>query len=294
MKKLTTILFLLCFIQAQSQVFHINMAAANDAKPTVTAFVIPATANGLTIPITTFTATDDIKVVGYKLSLSSTKPSYNSTGWTATPPASYTFTTYGSKTLYAWAKDGTGHISGYKSDGVILTQIDATPPAITSFVIPPTETSLTIAINVFTATDNVAVTGYAITQTNIPPTTFSATAPATYTFTTAGTKTLYAWVRDAANNVSTAATDQCIITLPDVTKPIVNTFAIPATASSLTISITSFTATDNIGVTGYNLTETNVAPGSGWTATAPTTYTFALRERKRFMLGPKMQPEISR
>ncbi|HAT75165.1 MAG TPA: filamentous hemagglutinin, partial [Candidatus Moranbacteria bacterium] len=44
-----------------------------------------------------------------------------------------------------------------------------------------------------------------------------------------------------------------------------------------TVSISAFTATDTVGVTGYKLTESATAPeagAAGWTETAPTSYTF--------------------
>jgi len=62
------------------------------------------------------------------------------------------------------------------------------------------------------------------------------------------------------------------------TPPIVNSFAAP-TVSQLAISITAFTALDNIGVTGYKITESSTPPGAGdagWTATPPTTYTVSV------------------
>jgi hypothetical protein len=63
---------------------------------------------------------------------------------------------------------------------------------------------------------------------------------------------------------------------PDTTTPTVNTFTVPATAKSLTVSITSFTATDNVGVTGYIITESaTTATASSWSMTAPTSYTAA-------------------
>ncbi|MDA8127042.1 MAG: hypothetical protein M0009_17875, partial [Deltaproteobacteria bacterium] len=53
----------------------------------------------------------------------------------------------------------------------------------------------------------------------------------------------------------------------DATAPTVTAFVIPATAASLTVPITTFTATDNVGVTGYLATETAQAPlagAAGW------------------------------
>jgi len=42
---------------------------------------------------------------------------------------------------------------------------------------------------------------------------WSLSAPTTYTFTTAGSKTLYAWAKDEAGNVSTSLNDSVVITL---------------------------------------------------------------------------------
>ena len=64
-------------------------------------------------------------------------------------------------------------------------------------------------------------------------------------------------------------------TTTDATAPVVTAFAIPSAASSLTVSISSLSATDNIGVTGYLINESAVAPAlssSMWKSTAPTTY----------------------
>ncbi len=256
-------------------------AVSDTSPPTVTAFSIPATATSLTVAITTFTAQDNVAVTGYLLTESATKPSATAAGWTATPPASYTFTSAGTKTLYAWAKDAANNVSASRSASVTITLPDSSPPTVTAFSIPATATSLTVAITTFTAQDNVAVTGYLLTETATTPsatgTGWTATAPASYTFTSAGAKTLYAWAKDAANNVSASRTATVTITLPDSSPPTVTAFSIPATATSLTVAITTFTAQDNVAVTGYLLTETATTPsatGTGWTATAPASYTF--------------------
>jgi hypothetical protein len=82
--------------------------------PTVTAFTIPITSNSLSIPITSLTATDNTAVTGYYIGVSSTAPAASGAGWSASPPASFTFpagTVDGVKTLYAFARDGAGNVS---------------------------------------------------------------------------------------------------------------------------------------------------------------------------------------
>lgn len=89
--------------------------------PTVTVFSLPSTYGALTVPISAFSATDNIAVTGYMATQSSTKPSAGSSAWKTTPPASYTFSSAGTKTLYAWAKDAAGNVSSSKSATVTIT-----------------------------------------------------------------------------------------------------------------------------------------------------------------------------
>ncbi|HBG04911.1 MAG TPA: filamentous hemagglutinin, partial [Geobacter sp.] len=66
------------------------------------------------------------------------------------------------------------------------------------------------------------------------------------------------------------------VTLPDTTVPVVGTFTLPATATSLTVPVSALTATDNVAVTGYLINQVATAPtavAAGWTATAPTSVT---------------------
>jgi len=186
--------------------------------PTVTAFAIPATSTSLIVPITSFTATDNVGVTGYLVTESSVTPSASASGWSVTAPTSYTFTTAGSKTLYAWARDAASNVSASRSASLTITLADTTAPTVTSFVIPATSTLLTVPITSFIATDNVGVTGYLVTESSVTPSTsasgWSATAPTSYTFTTAGSKTLYAWAKDAASNVSASRSASVTITIP--------------------------------------------------------------------------------
>ena len=161
---------------------------------------------------------------------------------------------------------------------------DTIAPTVTGFSIPPTSASLTVSITTFTATDNVGVTGYLVTESATAPsasaTGWSPSVPVSYAFSTAGAKTLYAWAEDAAGNISTSKNASVNITLPptsDTIAPTVTGFSIPATSASLTVSITTFTATDNVGVTGYRVTESATAPSAsaaGWSPSAPSAYTF--------------------
>jgi hypothetical protein len=264
---------------------------ADTTPPTVTGFTIPSTSNSLTVSITAFSATDNVGVTGYMVTSTTATPGASSTKWSATPPTSFTFpgtTKSGAKTLYAWTKDAAKNVSKSLSAQVTinLPGPDKTKPTVTAFAISPSSNSLTVSITTFTGTDNVGVTGYMVTSTTAKPgalsTKWSATPPTSFTFpatTKSGAKTLYAWVKDAGKNVSLSLSAQVTLNLPgpDKTKPTVTAFAISPSSSSLTVSITTFAATDNVGVTGYMVTSTALAPGplsAKWSATPPTSFTF--------------------
>ena len=94
---------------------------------------------------------------------------------------------------------------------------DTTPPTVSAFSIPSTASSLSVPITTLTATDNVAVTGYLLTESSSSPvptaTGWTAIAPGSYTFASAGSKTLYAWARDAAGNVSASKSANVTVTI---------------------------------------------------------------------------------
>lgn len=89
---------------------------------------------------------------------------------------------------------------------------DTNAPTITAFSLPATSATLTVAISSLTASDNVSVTGYMLNTSGVDPAAndagWLASVPSQYTFATAGISTLYAWAKDAAGNVSAAASAQ--------------------------------------------------------------------------------------
>jgi len=68
------------------------------------------------------------------LTLSATAPAAAGSGWTTTPPATYTFSSAGVETLYAWAKDAAGNVSTGASASTTITIVPPpnAPKSITS------------------------------------------------------------------------------------------------------------------------------------------------------------------
>lgn len=94
---------------------------------------------------------------------------------------------------------------------------DTQAPTVTVFTVPETYNSLTVPITALGATDNVGVTGFMVKQSSRTPSAtaegWSQTTPSSYTFRSEGTKTLYAWAKDAAGNVSTSKSATVTITV---------------------------------------------------------------------------------
>ncbi|MEI6825831.1 MAG: right-handed parallel beta-helix repeat-containing protein [Desulfuromonadales bacterium] len=64
----------------------------------------------------------------------------------------------------------------------------------------------------------------------------------------------------------------------DSTAPVLASFIMPTLATALTVPVNAFSATDNVGVTGFFIGESPTAPvagGAGWSPTVPATFTFA-------------------
>lgn len=59
----------------------------------------------------------------------------------------------------------------------------------------------------------------------------------------------------------------------DTTAPTITAFTMPSTATSTTVSVSSFTATDDTAVTGYCITTGNSSSGCSWSGSAPSTAT---------------------
>jgi hypothetical protein len=125
------------------------------------------------------------------------------------------------------------------------TFLDTTAPSVSIFTLPSTATSVNVPISSFTASDNVGVTGYLVTESASVPSASApgwiSSAPTTFTFSAAGSKTAYAWAKDAAGNVSTAKSSSVIITLP-----VPN----PNIAASISTQITGSNAVGTISISG--------------------------------------------
>ena len=110
--------------------------SADTSAPVVT-FSMPSSASSLVVPISSFTASDNVGVTGYLLKETSSIPLASNSGFAPSAQPSYTFTTPGLKTLYAFAKDAAGNISTVKSASVTITlPVVVTESLFTSSTVP--------------------------------------------------------------------------------------------------------------------------------------------------------------
>ena len=187
------------------------------------------------------------------------------------------------------ATNSVGTSNGAEMSFTTVTAADTTKPSgtisINSGASSTASTAVTLALF---ATDNIGVTGYYLSSSAITPlasavgwvsvsSVTSLSKDVSYTLASgAGTKTVYAWYKDAAGNVSAVYLDSIsLVTTTDTTAP---TIAItsPTSASSYsttqsTISL-SGTASDSAGVTSVSWT--NSKGGSG-TAVGTTNWSIA-------------------
>jgi hypothetical protein len=99
----------------------------------------------------------------------------------------------------------------------IRTLGDCTPPTVTVFSIPPVCSNLTVPVTSLMATDGVGVVGYLLSESGATPSPdapgWSVSPASSHTFSADGTRTVYAWARDAAGNVSSGVTASVTITV---------------------------------------------------------------------------------
>ncbi len=238
--------------------------------PIITNFTVPTASPSLTISGIGISATEEKGVFGYLLTESSAPPSPGASGWSTAPPTSYTFTSEGAKTLYAWAKGATGLVSASSSASVTILFPDTVKPTVDAFTIPTNALTATVPITAFSASDNVAVTGYLVTESSSAPLAsaadWSTTAPSGYKMTgfvrgIPSTRTLFAWARDAAGNVSAGRSAGVTVTVTGPTLAFsAASLADGASTKNPALNISGSVTGNGSSVQGLTLAQNNAAP----------------------------------
>ena len=88
--------------------------------PVITSFTLPALSSSLKVPVSSLQGSDNLAVSAFLLSENPAKPAAGAAGWVTSTPTFFTFASFGSRTLYAWAKDVAGNISASASAPVTI------------------------------------------------------------------------------------------------------------------------------------------------------------------------------
>ncbi len=199
--------------------------------------------------------------------------------WTTTNGNSvsetYTLTgSNGTKRVYAYIKDEAGHISAVKEDSIIL---DTIKPTIDKFYVGGSSNPEYVTdanTTIYLTWNDEDVVSYCVNTSNSTSgcnwqNTSNKSITASYTLTGSnGTKTLYAYIKDRAGNISSVKEDGIVL---DSTKPIIETFYIGGSSNpeyaTDTNSTVYLTWQDN-DVTDYCISTTNSSNNCEWLKTS--------------------------
>jgi len=179
--------------------------------------------NSLSVSIS-MTHTDSSGITGYYISESSTAPPISASGWVIVSTSSsfsqtvsHTFSSgSGTKTIYVWYRNSNGTVSNSYSDSIVYET--TAPSGSISINSGASSSSIRVTLNL-SATDSYGVTGYYVSESSSTPSYnasdwVSVTSSTSYSdnisFTLSvgnGNKTVYAWFKDGANNVSSRYSD---------------------------------------------------------------------------------------
>ncbi|MAA67988.1 MAG: hypothetical protein CL915_04310, partial [Deltaproteobacteria bacterium] len=261
----------------ESGSLNIPAFTVDTTKPTISSFTIT---NGTSATISvTLNASDSGGVASYNISENSTEPPSTDANWLNYSSQFINFSFANAvvekKTLYAWVRDQAGNVSSSVTDTVQLRD-NAAPSNLTLSIANGIShvNSDTVQVSIG-GTDNFIIGKMLLTE-------FSQSAPssndsrwqnystsATYTFldNPVGTKTIYLWLKDTSNNISTSAQDSVIIDLnkPD-TASITIVTADNNTTTNQTVTLlleSTDNRTNDSGIVKYYYSENSTQPSTG-------------------------------
>lgn len=154
---------------------------------------------------------------------------------------------------------------------------DTNAPMVIAFSLPATSSTLTVAISSLTATDDVGVAGFMLKESGVSPSAgdagWTAGAPTQYTFAAAGISTLYAWAKDAAGNVSAAASAQVDTTASQGRvnePPVASAGTDQAVVEGETVTLDGGGSSDDLGIFNYAWLQLDGPGGAALDANDPS------------------------
>lgn len=258
----------------------VNNIVSDTTAPSIPINLSATAVSASQVNLSWLPSTDNTAVTGYRIYR-------NGTQLTTTTGTTYSNTGLSPSTIYSYtvlAYDASGNSSAQSTSVSATTQAqtqvttDTTAPVVTSFSIPNTSSSLTVAVSSFVATDAQGVTGYKITETSSAPsssdTGWSSSIPSIYVFASAGSKNLYAWAKDSAENISTEIQASVLITLPTTTQTTNNNTQTPVTTQQNTTTTTTNPVQSNTGTQTITTISSNTTAQPTFTAGCSSGFAF--------------------
>jgi hypothetical protein len=224
--------------------------------PTVNIFTIITPSNSLNIPITAFSATDDVALTGYLITMSSAPPAAGAAGWTSTAPLTFTVTSDGSYNLYPWAKDAASNVSAVFATPRAV-EVDSTAPDTQIDTHPTNQSNSSDASFTFSSAD-----GTATFECSLEGYPYAAcTSPTDYMGLAAGSHTFAVRAKDPAGNWDTSPASYTWVI--DLTAPtVVSSVRLnpsPTDAANVDFTVTFSEAVLGVDVSDFFLTTTGVS-----------------------------------
>jgi len=215
-------------------------------------------------------SSDNVRIVSYVWTFTDVTPQ-TLTGVTPI----YTFQTPGIYTVTLNVTDAAGN---WAADTVIIAVLDVTSPVTDAGPDQTVDEDTEMTFEGWRSTDNVGITGWTWTFTDVTPQTLTG-ENVTYTFTTPGIYIVTLNVTDASGNWDT---DEVGITVLDVTNPVADAGPNQTIDEDTEVTFDGSGSTDNVGVISWTWTFTDVTPQTlagvnpTYTFTTPGVYTVTL------------------
>jgi len=255
-------------VDAYGNIDHYPFVSPYETQPPVMTILFPENktyASSTGIPLT-FTVDESTRWMGYSLD------------------GQANVTIAGNTTLPTLS-DGPHHVVVYANDtfgnmgmSTAYFTVDTIPPVADAGSAQTVDEDSVVTFDGSASTDENGIATYTWTFTDLTPKTLSGKNP-TYTFATPGVYTITLEVTDAAGNT---ATHTVTITVRDVTKPVANAGSDRTVEQGISTTLDGSASTDNVGVTGYTWTFTDVTVKTltgdkpAYTFNTPGVYTITL------------------
>ena len=260
-----------------------SATTADDTPPSTPTGLAATAAGTVEISLTWNASTDNVDVANYIVSR-------NGVQLASTTTSSFTDAGLAPATTYSYtvaARDASGNVSPASTSASATTgsPADTSPPSTPTGVVATAAGATTINLSWSAATDNVAVTGYAVKRNGLQVGTSTTTSFAdtglasglTYSYTVAA--------RDAAGNVSGISVIASAMTV-DIIAPTAPASLTATAAGAATVNLTWTAASDNVGVTSYvvkrngtQLATTTTSSYADTGLTSATTYIYTVAAR---------------